>query len=117
MGYTPSKQSRKMSKPNSKDEEVGSLITERKKICQTRVTENESGYYLGILAIFLGYIIGSATAMNTSETENNSKSHRTTSRRKDTLKLIFGAYIVLNILVLLSNIPKILKKIITTSWG
>ena len=58
-------------------------------------------------------MIGSATAMNTSETENNSKSHRTTSRRKDTLKLIFGAYIVLNILVLLSNIPKILKKIIT----
>ena len=54
MGYTSSKQPRKKSKPNSKDEEVGSLITERKKICQTRIKENESGYYLGILAIFLG---------------------------------------------------------------
>ena len=112
MEYTSHKKPRKKSKPNSMDEEVESLTTEKKKICKTRVTENESGYYLGILAIFLGYIIGSATAMNTSETENNSKSHRTTSRRKDTLKLIFGAYIVLNILVLLSGIPKFIKKII-----
>ena len=71
MGYTSSKQPRKKSKPDSTDKEMKSVTTKNKKTCKTRVAKNESGYYLGVLAIFLGYMIGSATAMNMNKTESN----------------------------------------------
>ena len=38
---------------------------------KTGVTETKPGYYLGVLAMFLGYMIGSAIAMNKNNTENN----------------------------------------------
>ena len=62
--------------------------------------------------MFLCYMIGSATAMNMNKTESNPEFPRTILRGKDTLQLIFGAYITLNILTLLSGVPKFIKKII-----
>ena len=63
--------------------------------------------------MFLGYMVGSATAMDMSNTDDNLEFLRTIQRRKDTLMLIFGAYIMLNILALLSSLPNLIKKIIT----
>ena len=58
-------------------------------------------------------MIGSATAMELNNTESNPEFLRTILKGKDTLKLIFGAYIMLNILALLSSLPNLIKKIIT----
>ena len=63
--------------------------------------------------MFLGYKIGSATATDMKNTDDNLEFLRTIQRRKDTLMLIFCAYIMLNILALLSSLPNLIKKIIT----
>ena len=72
MGYTLSKQSRKKSKLEnqinhqtkrtnssdySTDEEMENITTKKKRICNTGVPENKPGYNLGVLAMYLGYMI------------------------------------------------------------
>ena len=89
------------------------VTTKKRRICKTGVTENKPGYYLGVHAMFLGYMLGSATAMELNNTESNPEFLRTILKGKDTLKLIFGAYIMLNILAMLSNPTELIKKIIT----
>ena len=39
-------------------------------------------YYLGVLAIFLGFMIGSATAMNMNKTESNPEFFRNHQEEK-----------------------------------
>ena len=91
----------------STDKEMENITTKKKRICKTGVTENKP------VAMFLGYMIGSVTAMDMNNTESNLEFLRMKQKGKDTLMLICGAYIMLNILALLSCIPNLIQKIIT----
>ena len=93
---------------DSTDSEMSVAVIHRKKWKnKARMAEYNLGCCMGILAVIFGYMIGSATAieMNDARLDNKLEFSEIVQEKRDIYRTMLFAYLILNILVMLSSWP------------